>query len=125
MEAEKDSIRDDLKKEGYSKEEEYFYRENREHIERRRKELEEKRAEREAENQKLLRLMRCPKCGQTMEEVNHLGIRMSRCVGCQGLFLDRDEMETLVKSRGHQVFLHSLWKRIQNRIFKVDTSWQP
>jgi len=39
--------------------------------------------------------MRCPKCGRKLEEMSYLKIRIDRCVGCGGVWLDPGELETL------------------------------
>jgi hypothetical protein len=79
------------------KEEEYFARIE---MERRRKLEEEKqKAMAEAERQRLkeLHYMRCPKCGSQLQEVEFKGVRIDKCFGCEGLWLDAGELETLSK----------------------------
>src|SRR5688500_11824555 len=57
------TLREEFYKDGYSREEEYFYRINQELIERRRRELDSQRAARQAEPNKTAHWMKCPKCG--------------------------------------------------------------
>ena len=40
-------------------------------------------------------LMRCPKCGTQLKSVEHHGVTVEECPSCQGLWLDRGELETL------------------------------
>lgn len=79
------------------KEEEYFARLE---MERRRKlEEERQKALAEAERQRLkeLHYMHCPKCGSSLQEVEFKGVRIDKCFGCEGLWLDAGELETLSK----------------------------
>jgi len=40
-------------------------------------------------------LLRCPKCGTQLKLVEHHGITVEECPSCQGLWLNRGELETL------------------------------
>jgi Zn-finger nucleic acid-binding protein len=104
------SLQDDFRKDGYSREEEYFYRINRELIERKRQELDAARAARREENETKAHWMRCPKCGGRMESVNLLKIQVDRCSRCQGVFLDRGELDTLLQVKESHTFLARLKK---------------
>jgi uncharacterized protein len=76
-------------------EEEYFARLE---AERRRKAAEERRAELEEEErqrQKDLHYMKCPKCGMQLEEISFGGVRVDKCFHCEGMWLDKGELETL------------------------------
>ena len=59
-------MRDDLKGQGYSKEDEYFHRKDQELIAKLREKAEADRARLETENKKSEFWMRCPKCGSTV-----------------------------------------------------------
>ncbi len=100
-------VQEDLKEQGYSKEEEYFYKVNKELIEKKRKELDKRKAE-EAKKAKSEHYMRCPKCGHAMEEIAYLGIMVDRCKGCSGIFFDRGELEILLESKEQKGFLSGL-----------------
>ncbi len=100
-------VEKDLKEKGYSKEDEYFYKLNKELIERKRKELDKKKAE-EQKKAKSEHFMRCPKCGHAMEEIAHLGIMVDRCKACSGIFFDRGELELLLESKEQKGFLGGL-----------------
>jgi hypothetical protein len=39
--------------------------------------------------------MRCPKCGRKLEETLYHQVRIDRCTGCGGVWLDPGELETL------------------------------
>jgi hypothetical protein len=76
-------------------EEEYFAREE---LERRQKLAEERQEAaliEERERNRLLHFMRCPKCGMQLEEIAYEGIRLDRCPGCEGIWLDSGELERL------------------------------
>ncbi|MBE1456417.1 Zn-finger nucleic acid-binding protein [Nocardiopsis terrae] len=40
--------------------------------------------------------MTCPKCQSQMRTFDRQGVHIDRCDGCQGIFLDRGELERLV-----------------------------
>ena len=75
------------------KEEEYFARQA---IERMKKEAEAcqgKMAEEEKKKLKELHYMHCPKCGQRLSEIDYKGVKIDRCMNCQGVWLDAGELE--------------------------------
>ena len=79
------------------KEEEYFARQE---LERRKKMEEEKHgklAEEEKKRLKELHYMRCPKCGMELTEIDYKRIRVDKCFGCEGVWLDAGEMEAISK----------------------------
>jgi Zn-finger nucleic acid-binding protein len=39
--------------------------------------------------------MRCPKCGMELIEINYKGIKVDKCSGCEGLWLDAGELEAI------------------------------
>ena len=100
--------KDDLSKSGYSREEEYFYKRNRELIEHKRGELDRLRHERAQAESGGDHWMRCPKCGGRMEEIDLAQIKVEQCTDCQGLYLDHGELETLLQSQDPGSFLGSL-----------------
>lgn len=102
--------REDLRKTGYSQEEEYFYKLNRELIEKRREELDSKLKTRTAQEQKSLHWMKCPKCGNQMEQNQLSGIYVDQCKSCHGIYFDQGEAETLIQSTKPNVFLKLLKK---------------
>jgi hypothetical protein len=99
----------DTRKLGYSKEDEYFHKKDKELLERMKSEAEARKAELEAENRKKEYWMRCPKCGSTLNEENYGGIiSVDRCTNlkCAGIYFDGGELEMLLKAKS------TLFKRI-------------
>jgi hypothetical protein len=68
----------DLQEKGYNKEEEYFYKQNKELIEKRRHELDAKRKEQQQQGHP--HWMKCPKCGADMKEIERQGIKVDQRV---------------------------------------------
>ncbi len=52
---------------------------------------------------KALHHMRCPKCGMQLQEVKYKGIHVDVCFSCNGIFLDRGDLEHIVRSEPHGV----------------------
>lgn len=79
------------------KEDEYFARLELEH----RKKLEEEKLKKLGEEEKRrlkeLHYMRCPKCGMELSEVDYKGIRIDKCLRCEGIWLDAGELEAISK----------------------------
>jgi uncharacterized protein len=106
-------VRDDLEKSGYDKEDEYFFRKNKELLEKKRAELDARRHEQEAHQLKELHWMRCPKCGREMAEEEHSGIKVDRCSGCGGTFFDAGELELLLEAQEPAGFLGAMRRWIK------------
>ena len=51
----------------------------------------------EKEKLKQLCHMRCPKCGMELIEVDYRGIKVDKCSGCDGIWLDAGELEAVSK----------------------------
>lgn len=51
----------------------------------------------ESERQRLreLHYMRCPKCGMQLEEISFGEIRVDKCLSCEGLWLDKGEIDAV------------------------------
>jgi hypothetical protein len=78
-----------------SPEEEYFARQE---AELRRKAAEQQRAsmqEAERNRARELHYMKCPKCGMQLEEIGFGGVKVDKCFNCEGMWLDKGELETL------------------------------
>ena len=119
------SIGKDLEKEGYSKEEEYFHRVNQALIEKRRRELDERRAEQKSNGSKSVHWMKCPKCGNQMQEILFSGIYADQCTGCHGIYFDQGEFETMMEAKMPKNFLKTLFKKIGMKVTQFDTDWRP
>jgi hypothetical protein len=79
------------------KEEEYFVRME---FEKKKKEEEEKQkklAEAEKKRLKELHHMKCPKCGMELIEIDYKAIKVDKCSGCEGVWLDAGELEAVSK----------------------------
>ncbi len=100
----------DIRKLGYSQEEEYFYKKNKELIENMRKQRDAERAAQESQAQKNTHWMKCPKCGSDLQEVEHLGIKVDRCAGCSGIFFDKGELDILLQAQEPKGFLSGFRK---------------
>ena len=76
-------------------EDEYFAREE---MAKRRRLAEERRAALEAEQrerERALHYMKCPKCGMQLEEITFGGVQVDKCFHCEGLWLDKGEVEAI------------------------------
>lgn len=77
------------------KEQEYFVRQEAERL---RKLSEQHRKEMEAEQrekEKALHYMKCPKCGMDLKEIEFGDVKLDKCFNCEGLWLDKGELERL------------------------------
>lgn len=78
-------------------EEEYFARiefERRKKIE---KEKQEKLAGEEKKRLRDLHFLKCPKCGMDLIEIDYKSIKVDKCSGCDGIWLDAGELEAVAK----------------------------
>ena len=76
-------------------EEEYFARlefEKRKKIE---EEKQEKLAKEEKQRLKALHYKKCPKCGMDLIEIDYKNIKVDKCSGCEGIWLDPGELEAV------------------------------
>jgi uncharacterized protein len=84
-------------------EEEYFVRED---AEKKRKLALQAKKEKEAAELKALKeqhWMHCPKCGLPMHLMKLQGVDMEVCFSCNGVFLDKADLEKLQKPEHHAV----------------------
>ena len=91
----------------HSKEEEYFYRLNKELIERKR----EAQLARPVMDIRPPHWMKCPKCVGEMSEIELAGIRVEQCGNCLGIYFDHGELEILIESKEPKGFLNAM-KRV-------------
>ena len=76
-------------------EEEYFARlefEKRKKIE---EEKQETLAKEEKQRLKDLHYKKCPKCGMDLIEIDYKNIKVDKCSGCEGIWLDPGELEAV------------------------------
>lgn len=59
----------------------------------------EQQATAEAEKRRLKELhwLHCPKCGQTLVQERYGKVEVDVCAGCKGLWLDANELETIME----------------------------
>jgi len=62
----------------------------------RRQELDHERLDREGEAGDEAFWLVCPKCGDSLEEIETEDVKLERCDGCGGIYLDRGEIEMLL-----------------------------
>jgi Zn-finger nucleic acid-binding protein len=95
-------VRDDLKKRGYSKEDEYFHRKDRELLEKLREKADAQRSKLVSKNEDAEYWMRCPKCGSPLKDEKYGDVVLiDRCTSkeCGGIFLDAGELEILLRAK--------------------------
>ncbi|HKP86879.1 MAG TPA: zf-TFIIB domain-containing protein [Blastocatellia bacterium] len=81
-------------------EEDYFRRKEQEAVEK-------MRAKREADQAKAS-ATGCPKCDGTLVEINHDGVLVDRCDKCEGVWLDKGELERLTEREENTGWLRRL-----------------
>ncbi|MFT6069721.1 MAG: acetyl-CoA carboxylase beta subunit [Bacteriovoracaceae bacterium] len=91
--------------------EEDFYNENEEFLNNRRSLLDDKRDSQKNKRAKDPHWLRCPKCSAQMHEFKLLDIIVEQCEGCNGLFFDNGELETLLNISDRRGFFSSV-KRV-------------
>jgi len=81
---------------GYDQEDAYFHEKDLALLAKRRAELDANRRDSTAGK------IKCPRCGSDMIEVPIEHVKVDRCTGCGGVFLDKGELEilTFAKSGG-------------------------
>jgi hypothetical protein len=79
------------------REEEYFVRMEFERKKKSEEERQKKMAEGEKKKLKELHYMKCPKCGMELIEIDYKGIKVDKCSGCEGIWLDAGELEAISK----------------------------
>ncbi len=100
---------------GYDRESEYFFKLNKEMIERKR--AEQAAAEKAAPARRSTKFqcyMKCPKCGEDLKEIALQGIMVDRCTGCDGIYFDAGELDILLDAQQPAGFLQglkSIWRK--------------
>lgn len=82
------------------KEEEYFKRQEIEKLKKLQEEKEKQLKEEEKKKLKELHFMKCPKCGMDMQEIEYKNIKIDKCFSCEGIFLDKGELEEVIRKEG-------------------------
>lgn len=107
---EKDTFGDKLRDKEKADEDTYFARRDRELIEKRKAQ----RAQEEATGKAPSAPMACPRCGEPLKAETLHGAQVEVCSGCHGMWLERAEMEQLVR-RGEAGWLTRYLDRIRGR----------
>jgi hypothetical protein len=74
-------------------EEEFFARRNFEERRTRNLKAQQTIQEEERAKAKALHFMKCPKCGMDLAEIDYRGLKIDKCTGCEGVWLDSGELE--------------------------------
>lgn len=82
------------------KEEEYFKKQEIEKLKKLQEEKEKQLKEEEKKKLKELHFMKCPKCGMDMQEIEYKNIKIDKCFSCEGIFLDKGELEEVIRKEG-------------------------
>lgn len=85
------------------KEEEYFKKQEIERLKKLQEEKERQMKEEEKKKLKELHFMKCPKCGMDMQEIDYKGIKIDKCFSCEGIFLDKGELEEVIRKEGEGI----------------------
>jgi len=80
-------------------EDEYFAKEEANRLHALAVEKQRQTAAAEAEAQKKLHWMHCPKCGFNLDTISFRGLQIDRCFHCGGTWLDHGELEQLVGTK--------------------------
>src|SRR4051812_32004180 len=78
---------------GYDQEEAYFRQKDAELLSRRRARLDAQRAD------SAVAALKCPRCGSQMREVAIEHVKVDRCTGCLGIYLDNGELENFTHGK--------------------------
>ena len=93
-------------------EDEYFIRLDSEKIKALREKLDREREKLRREMEKKIHWMRCPKCGGQLNEKLFRGVMIDVCQDCEGVWLDRGELEILAGTEsGFVVSLLAMLRR--------------
>ena len=55
-------------------------------------------AEAERARRRELHYMKCPKCGGDLVEIDYRDLKIDKCTGCEGVWLDPGELEAVAKA---------------------------
>ena len=81
-------------------EEEHFARLEVERVRRVAEERQAKLLAEERERARALHFMKCPKCGMQLDEIAFVDIRIDKCFSCDGLWLDKGELDLIREKDG-------------------------
>jgi uncharacterized protein len=84
---------------------EYFWKLDQELLAKQRRQRAMEREAQEREAAQKSHWMKCPKCGQDLQETDFKDIKIDRCTGCGGAFFDAGELDLLRVRNQHQNWL--------------------
>jgi len=84
-------------------EEEFIAKEEAEKTKRLKELLKERQSQEQREQTLAQCYMKCPKCGADLNEVTFRGIKIDRCLNCDGVWLDEGELEKLAGTEDQSV----------------------
>lgn len=90
---EKDRLSEKLREKEKAEEDRYFAERDRELLAK----LKQKQTGTEEATLRQQALMRCPKCGEKLVSLQHHEVTVEECPSCQGMWLDRGELEILAQ----------------------------
>ena len=64
----------------------------------------------EAAQKRQLHWMKCPKCGEPLQERSFQKIQIDQCTGCNGIWLDPGELEQVAKKENDS-WLGKFWQK--------------
>ena len=79
------------------KEQEFFQKQELELIRVAREKAAKEAEESEKTRLKELHYMRCPKCGQHLEEIHLRGVEIDKCFSCGGIWFDEGELDMVTQ----------------------------
>ena len=80
------------------KEAEYFIREEMKKLRQQARDTQAQIEKAEIEKAQKLHYMKCPKCGMDLNEIDFRGIKVDKCFSCEGIYLDKGELEAILKT---------------------------
>jgi len=94
------SMKDWMREQGYSKEDEYFFKKDQELVSKMREAADARKKKLEEEHHGKPYWMTCPKCGGALrEETLENIVKVDRCSACDGIFFDQGELDLFVNAR--------------------------
>jgi hypothetical protein len=92
-------MKDQMREQGCSKEDEYFFRKDKELLTKMREAADLKKKQLADEHREQAYWMRCPKCGGELREESLKDVvRVDRCQACNGIFFDDGDLDLFIKS---------------------------
>ena len=84
-------------------EDEYIAKEEAEKTKRLKAGLKDELSEQQREQTKAQCYMKCPKCGSDLNEIVFRGIKIDRCLFCDGVWLDEGELDKLAGTEDESI----------------------